>query len=231
MTLLGCPACGGKVSPAAHTCPHCGHPLNPQVTQADQAAQAWAATWALIRRRAAWVATVLALPTLSLPTWVAKLTSPGLAGATELEKLWQVYAITAPLTLAIILLTVLVLKLGSSVLSRFFDNGFPALLCALFVIGGLFAVPPLLLDIVVTKPLVPIWHYAQIAWQHAGSGLSGWLMMPLLFLYLVLHQYWVVYGAWPFLSAFVLGGFLGWAIARITAHHSWLSQRWKRLLD
>jgi hypothetical protein len=60
-----------------------------------------------IKKAGFWVALILSLPTLTLPTIIGKAIHPGTIGASEVQTFWEVLARSAPLTAGVAISVVL----------------------------------------------------------------------------------------------------------------------------
>jgi hypothetical protein len=224
--LIPCPVCARELSPAATSCPQCGQPMTPVLTPAQARNVQFDATWKRIRRLAFIVVTLLALPTLSVPTLVAKFTSPALAGQAEFAALWQVFALTAPLSVALALLTLIVCRSGSSWWNAIWDDGLPMLGLVLLGLAALFAAPAFLIGLMLPNPPVNIPETFSLIWNmDLDIGLAVWAVKPAYFIYIVLAKYWVAYGPWPFTSALMVGIFIGWSLDKLAQYKDVLAER------
>jgi hypothetical protein len=229
-SLIPCPSCSHGVSTAATSCPQCGHPLTPIKSPEEVARAEFDLLWKRILRRAFAVATLLTLPSLTLPTLVAKLTSQGLAGTSDFEKLLHTFMLTAPLSLTVGLLVVVVLQLGWEGIKELFEGGLPTFIFVLLCISTLLAAPAFLIGSLVTNPPVDVMHVFTNVWGMQIDGfMQSLIVKPILFIYLVLTKYWNVYGPWPFTTAFIVGVFWGWSAFRLAQHKQELTRRMQTL--
>jgi len=143
-----------------------------------------------IKTGAFWVALFVSLPTLTLPAIITKLLDPGDVGAEDVAAVGEIVGVTAPLTAAVAIIAVAVIR-------EWFDNGW---------VITLFAAATLAL----TSAASARWGIGQAidmgaVWENAG-GISSFVTD-------MFGEYLSIYGGWPFVCSLVVGGFLGWAWA------------------
>jgi hypothetical protein len=97
MALIKCPECGKQVSDKAQSCPGCGYPLQSEVKKPATFAE----DLGKVKKVGWWLALLLSLGVLGVPTLVGKLISPGTLGGAEAQTIWTLFALTAPLTGAV----------------------------------------------------------------------------------------------------------------------------------
>jgi len=143
------------------------------------------------------VATVLSVISLGLPAviaWITERLGPAIP-------IWKAFAMTAPLTLAVALI-------GVGLVRGWIDGVFPFVFS---VAGALAATAGL-------GHLLGLGGWVDLAavWRDLPSGV---LDLPIAVALLFLQNYWKLYGPQQFASSLVVGAFLAWAWgAKILPH-------------
>lgn len=176
--LTFCSACGHQVSTQAASCPHCGHPL--------AAPSAEDKKWEEINRMGSLVAIVIATLTLGGQAVFLKLVKGDVSEASA-DTLLQVFLQTTPLTLAVMLVGVAVVRDWVDGFLQTILLSAVALLVSLHLgswLGGL-GQPPAM-----------------------ENSVLGVVFGATVF-------YWKIYGASLFISSLVLGAFLAWVANKL----------------
>ena len=190
---LFCTKCGAQASSADVFCARCGTKLSTNVASSPQAAQPkpkrkLKEDLAQIRSAGFWVALFITLPTLSLPTLIVSLLEPGDLGIDEATSIWNILVLTAPLTVATIVMIV-------ALHYDWFDNGWFFTLFG----AGLLAATTLLADLLSIGGVIDVGE----VWRAVGY-------QPFNFFEGMLVRYYEIYGFWSFASSLVVGGFIAW---------------------
>ena len=194
MALIKCPECGKQVSDKAQSCPNCGYPLKAEIknppTFTEDLTKVKKAGW--------WVALLLSLSGLGLPTLVGKLISPGTLGGSETEKIWTIFALTAPLTCAV------------GIYSAFLFNKTFRDVADHYVVHVLILVGAFLVTIPISNVLAP---QGPIKFGDLKNHIGFWVTPIYIF-----KTYFEAYGWRNFVCSIAVGIFLGWTWEKLFAH-------------
>ena len=194
MALIKCPECGKQVSDKAQSCPNCGYPLKAEIKNPPSFTE----DFTKVKKAGWWVALLLSLSGLGLPTLLGKLISPGTLGGSETEKIWTLFVLTAPLTCAVGIYSALLFNRSFRDMTT---NGYIHLFIPLAIFVGTAAISSLF------DPQTPI----KLHDLGNQNGLYGTLAF-------ILKTYFKAYGAWNFLCSVAVGVFLGWTWEKLFAH-------------
>jgi hypothetical protein len=148
-----------------------------------------------VRRAGNWVLHLISLFTLGLPAYIGKLIEPVL-------DFWDIFAITAPLTIAIAVI-------GVSLIRKWFDEGLGYLWFAAGTVVGTSWIGNRVFD-------APGWIDI---WKITGSYRIHPILLPLAFLWEYSKNYYYLYGNGRFASSLVIGSFLAWVWGKKVLPH------------
>ncbi len=185
MALITCPECNARISSKAAACPRCGLPMK----GGENAPRPWKKDLEEVRRVGFWVFILISLPTLTLPALIGKVIAPGMLGQSEVQSLWDVLVLTVPLTSAVAIFGVLLLRDKVDSGAHYFF--------LLVLVGTTLLSSWVGLDSNIS--LSDIWEQS--------TNLNVFLLRLLI-------QYWAAYQTWNFFSSLVVGGFLAWIWAK-----------------
>lgn len=193
MAFISCPECKKQISNHAIACPQCGFPI-----QSGNRPRTLRQEIADVGKAGFWLWLFISLPGLTIPAIIAKVILPGSAGATEIQAIGELLVLTMPLTLAITLFSLAILRDWIGYLDT---NYFLAL--ALFLLFPLLATT-------VTSNFFGLDAGVSIS-EALTKTHGGGKFALFMFLGNILIAYAKAYGLWNFISSLAVGGFLAWA--------------------